>query len=370
METRPLKICLVAATLQTGGAERVVCDILEGLYKAGHEPYLFCTDGPGNMFDDATAIARQATTRRHTPWVIDFSVADALSKFVRQHRVDVIHAHNQPAQLYGAVAAIRTGRPLVVTIHGQGFGEPARAVRLRRCLTRFSTRLIAVSRDARQSMVDKCIASPDRILVVGNGVDLNKFSATAGTDHADALPKDAFVIGTVGRLSPEKNYPMLVHAFARLLKDSPDRYFLLIVGDGTDRQRIEREIAACEIRNSSLITGIEKDVTSWLRRMHIFCLSSNTEGMPITLLEAGACGLPSVLTDVGGIREVVENSVTGLLVPAGDEAGFADALRKLAGNEDLRRQMGAAARKRTEALYSMGAMIRRHIKIYRDVLRA
>lgn len=410
---RSLRVCQVAANLETGGMERVVCDLLEGLGKAGHDPYLFCTDGRGAFFDDAVAVGKQSSVRRPKPWIVDFGVVAALSEFIRQHNIDVVHAHNQLAQLYGVLAARRTGKPVVTTFHGQGFYDTARVIYLRRLLCRFTRRVVTVSRDSRQVLANKRISDIGRIRVIPNGVDTGKFSPESVANRPDqpcegsaVLPFGAFVVGSVGRLGKEKNYPMLVRAFARMVKNvskagpantgsqtlstecgesCPDagqlpsslrpkfygplsHLVLLIVGDGPDRDRIEKAIDEAGIRDHVVLAGLQKDVAWWLRRMHIFCLASDTEGMPITLLEAGATGLPSVATDAGGNTEVVDDGVTGLIVPRGDEVGFAEALQKLVEDDELRRRLGQAAMTRIRERYSLESMVEQYVRVYKETI--
>jgi glycosyltransferase involved in cell wall biosynthesis len=114
--------------------------------------------------------------------------------------------------------------------------------------------------------------------------------------------------------------------------------------------------------------GTQEDVRPWLECMDVFCLSSITEGTSMTLLEAGACGLPSVVTDVGGNREIVGNNASGIVVPAGDERAFAEALERLYADRSLRVQLGTEARRRVKDGYSAEQMIRAYEQVYREVL--
>ena len=140
--------------------------------------------------------------------------------------------------------------------------------------------------------------------------------------------------------------------------------FLLLVGDGPERGRIEEEMRRQGVADRCHITGMQSDVLPWLQEMDIFCLSSDTEGLSISLVEAGACGLPSVVTDVGGNREVVVEGETGLLTPKGDEAALAAALEKLTEDRSLRRRIGLAARKRIAEHFSLDQMTAEYRGVY------
>ena len=192
------------------------------------------------------------------------------------------------------------------------------------------------------------------------------------------VTKDGITIGTVGRLSVEKNYPLLVRAFAlmqnKLGTSDPSRSTphvqLLFVGDGEERERIEQEVTKVTERRERFdieFVGMQSNVYEWLQKMDIFCLSSITEGTSMTLLEAGAARLPCVVTDVGGNSEIVADGETGIVVPAGDEEAFAEALFKLVENKELRVRFGRAARKRVCERYSVKSMVGAYVSVYEEL---
>ena len=180
-----------------------------------------------------------------------------------------------------------------------------------------------------------------------------------------SLAPGTFVVGTVGRIVPEKNYPLLVRAFAAFHSRAPQSH-LLIVGDGPNAADVEKTIAALQIGDACTIAGMQEDILPWFRIMDVFCLSSWTEGTSITLLEACACGLPAVVTDVGSNGQIVEDKVTGLVVPPEDEKTLAQALENLYRNDDTKHILGIAARKRIEERYSVTNMVREYILIYSE----
>jgi len=180
------------------------------------------------------------------------------------------------------------------------------------------------------------------------------------------------VIGSVGRLSPEKNYSLLVRAFARVVHGyslSHNPPYILLVGDGADRANIEAEIVRLNLKGRCFITGLQNEVLPLLQAMDIFCLSSDTEGLSISLLEAGACGLPSVVTDAGGNREIIKDGVSGLVVPRRDEIALAAGFERLANDAALRHTMGEAARKIVENRFSLDTMVDGYVKVYNEVLQ-
>jgi len=181
------------------------------------------------------------------------------------------------------------------------------------------------------------------------------------------IPADVFVVGTVGRLSAEKDYPLLVRAFARFRVRNP-KSLLVIVGDGREEQAIRHAADECGVSEVCLLPGVQHDIPAWLQCMNVFCLSSEQEGTSVTLLEAGACGLPAVVTDVGGNGEVVQDEITGLVVPCGDADALSRAFERLAADASLREKMGRKARSRISEDYSVKRMVESYVEVYREVL--
>ena len=378
---RPLNICHVVPSLEVGGMERVVVDILKH-HSADDRGLLFCTDKKGDFFD-IMDVPRECAFREHPLFVVNWSVVNLLINFIRKHSVDVIHAHNHVAHLYSVLASLVTGKPVVLTIHGQGVFDTWRTLWLRRLLSARTDVVVAVSDNVGALMQARRIVSPLKVKVIRNGIDLKQAEKINQDMDGGALrrklgiPEDAFVIGSVGRFASEKNYPLLIHSFARLFagpkgpkgSENANHPFLILIGDGTERGKIDAVIRKSGVGDHVLLPGMQKfeDIPMWLKCMDVFCLSSMSEGTPITLLEAGALGLPSVVTNVGGNSEVVQDGVTGLIVPSGDEAELAAALEKLAQNAGLRQAMGKAAMNRIRSLYSMEQMMNGYTTLYRNV---
>jgi glycosyltransferase involved in cell wall biosynthesis/uncharacterized protein (DUF362 family) len=361
-----LRVCHLVTSLRTGGLERMVCDLIRGLKERGVPSVVFCTDEAGELFDGVLAEAKAAGRRKARALVIDWRLVRELHRFVRAHRVAVIHAHNPSPHLYGVIVSFLTGIPVVTTTHGQGYRERWRVRWLRRMLAARSKAVVFVSEDARRKARETRALSPARTVIIPNGIDTATFRPPAGGMREArvqlGIPDDAVLIGSVGRLSPEKNYVLLVQAVARAAQTENLR--LVLVGDGADRARIQSEIDALNLKGKCRITGLQQDVLPWLQAMDIFCLSSDTEGLSISLLEAGACGLPCVVTDVGGNAEIVADGVSGVVVPCGDVNALAAALERLV-HGDVRRRMGEAARRVVEERYSMDTMVREYERVYR-----
>jgi glycosyltransferase involved in cell wall biosynthesis len=174
-------------------------------------------------------------------------------------------------------------------------------------------------------------------------------------------------IGTIGRLNWAKDHAFLLKSFARMSHEIPDAR-LVIVGGGELKEDLEKLTTTLGLSSSVLMTGDRSDVPALLQAFDIFALSSQTEGYSIALLEAAASGLPAVATDVGGNSEIVQHGITGLIARYGDASSFATALRRLAGSEAIRRQMGNAARKWALQHATVPSMMHAYAEIYEEAL--
>jgi glycosyltransferase involved in cell wall biosynthesis len=211
-----------------------------------------------------------------------------------------------------------------------------------------------------------------KTLFIKNGVDTDKY-APGGTPAADApFAAGDIVIGTVARVQDVKNHRALVDAFARLRAQLPDlapRLKLAIVGDGPLLPAVREQVAKLGLDGAVWLPGARADIASVLHTFSIFALPSLAEGTPVSMLEAMACGLPVVASRVGGIPEVVDEGVQGLLVPVGDVDALTAALARYAQDADLRAHHGVAARARVEDRFSLRAMVAAYGLLYDGLCR-
>jgi len=351
-----MKILHLVICLDMGGQEIMICSLANQQHKNGHAICLGVLEYPGTLADRveplATWIGDQAHRGRR-------AALFSLVRFVRKHRIEMIHSHGPQPHFYAVMAHLLTGVPVVHTKHGRDYPDMPRRVLLNRVLSWFTRKIVAVSEDVAALARTHERVNPRKVAVVRNGVDCTRYTQTA----APRSTRSSLTIGSVGRLSAAKNYALLLQAFAAI---SIPEARMLLVGDGPERGKLERLADELGIAGRVAFVGQQADPRPFYGQMDVFCLSSDTEGTPLTLLEAGACGLPSAVTDAGGNAEVVRDGVTGLVVPKADTAALATALERLCGDAALRQQMGRAARQRIVAHYSVKAMVAG----YEQVLRA
>jgi len=341
----------------------VVVDLTRGLRDRGIESRLACLLDAGEWAGEAAV---------EGVWVGDLERNGAwrtlrgLCRYVRAHRIDLIHSHNSHPHKYAVPVSLLTRRPLVHTKHGRNWPDNPKWVWFSRQLSRFTKVVVPVSAEIEKIVTQVEKVPPVKVRTILNGVPRPRHGVTKSSSHQRelfGLPKAAFIVGSVGRFSPEKQYPRLVRTFAAMRRGLPD-CMLVLVGDGPERAKIEAAAEESGVADNALLTGMRSDVADWLACMDVFCLSSDQEGTSVTLLEAGAAGLPAVVTDVGGNAEIVEDGRTGIVVPFGDDAAMAEAFRRLASDRGLRESMGQRARERIAERYSIDSMVEQYVEVY------
>lgn len=303
-----------------------------------------------------------------------------LYRLFTETRPAIVHTRNLAA-LEAVVPARAAGVP--VRIHGEhgwDLSDPG-GVRLKFKLMRklyrpFVSHYVALSGQLARYLKHSVGVPESRIKRICNGVDARRFHpAPGGRGMLEGSPYNAsglIVIGTVGRLQPVKDQLNLVRAFALLMQRAPNearRLRLMIVGEGPLRPRIEAEIAHFGLGERVWLAGERGDIPDVLRAMDVFVLPSRAEGISNTILEAMACGLPVIATDVGGSGELVDHGRTGGLAPANNSEALAAFLERYVKDAGLRAKHGLAARERIEANFSIEHMVNSYQDLYLEKLR-
>ncbi|MEW6118606.1 MAG: TIGR03088 family PEP-CTERM/XrtA system glycosyltransferase [Pseudomonadota bacterium] len=311
----------------------------------------------------------------HRPAGHDLGWMRRLWRLLRTLKPDLVHTRNLAAleaQFVAAAAGIRA------TVHGEHgrdvfdlYGQNWKYNLLRRVARPFVSNYIAVSRDLETWLRLQIGVPPRKLHQIYNGVDGEKFHPREN-GRPEVLPPGfavpaTIVFGSVGRMVEVKDYPLLVQAFIRMVREAPDRAErarLVIVGEGPARAACQRLLDAAGLAERAWLPGERHDVAELMRAFDVFVLSSKNEGISNTILEALASGLPVVATAVGGNVELVDDDVNGRLVRAGDAADMAQALLDYCEAPERIRVHGARARREAEGRYSIPAMAEAYAAVY------
>jgi glycosyltransferase involved in cell wall biosynthesis len=275
---------------------------------------------------------------------------------------DVLHTHNPGPLLHGSAARMAGGVPVLIhTKHGRNSPEHRRSVRIARVASMAADRVVAVSEDAAAVAKEIEHVSSRKISVIHNGVEIAPPRAAGVRSAKRAI--------AVARLHPVKDHATLLQA-ARLVVDAEPDFQLDIVGDGECRPDLEALTERLGLRRCVRFLGIRTDVRELLDQAGVFVLSSLSEGISMTLLEAMSAALPIVATRVGGTPEVVSHGTTGYLVPPRDRHALAAAIVTLIGRPVKARQLGLAGRRRVESKFDVRHTVRAYEDLYLRTLAA
>jgi glycosyltransferase involved in cell wall biosynthesis len=356
----------VVHSLHVGGAEKLVHDLALRTDSTRFAVCVACLDDAGPLAPSLAAAGVPVEVLERRPG-LDARVVQRLRRLIVRHGVEVVHAHQYTPFFYGVTAARLAGARCLFTEHGRHHPDVRKPKRVaaNQVLARLAQATVAVSAFTRRALIENDGFSPERVSVLYNGVETR---GRAPVDRAEArarlgLPSDAPVVGVCARLSPEKNLPMLVDAFARVRQLFPTAR-LVIAGDGPARADVVQSVAARGLEGVVHLPGFVSDVPGLMPALDVFALSSLTEGTSITLLEAMLAGRPAVVTDVGGNPEIAVEGETAWLVPSGDTEAFADRIARLFASPAQANAFGAAARARVEARFTFEGMVRGYEALY------
>lgn len=303
-----------------------------------------------------------------------FACVREVASELKALKADVLCTSGYKPDIVGWRAARRAGLPVVCVSHGwTGATWKVRQYeRLDRWIHRRMDAVVCVS-NAQANKVRAAEVAEDKIVVIQNAVGDDAFlepKLELGEEMVNWFIKDPrWIVGAVGRLSPEKGFAVLVEAAAIVIQKRPEAGFVLF-GEGPLRDELEQLIAKRAIKSRFILAGFRNDVQQFLPNLDLGVMSSFTEGLPITLLEIGAAGVPTVATAVGGIPEVIDDGRTGFLVPPGDANALAQRILAMLDNDRQRAAMGQAARERVRKDFSFATTGPLYVEVFEKVVAA
>ncbi|MEX2317849.1 MAG: glycosyltransferase [Pirellulales bacterium] len=365
-------ICQLVHGLPVGGAEVLIDRIVRRLCSR-YRFIVACLDEVGQLGEILVQDGVRVVHLERRPG-FDWKCVRRLRHLLGAEGVQIVHAH-QCTPLAYALATQLLGRrpPVLLTEHGRFFPDtPSRKRKLfNRLFARAGDRFVAVGQTVQRALVENEGLASHRIQVVYNGIEWPEEEITS-IDRAQMRAKfgvtaEQCLVVQVARLDAIKDHQTALRAIA-LAAIRDNRIRLFVVGDGPESEKIEREIVKQSLQERVTMLGMRSDVRQLLAAADMFLLSSVSEGIPVTILEAMAAGVPVVATAVGGVPELIRHEEHGLLAPAGDAAGLADALVRLAREPELRARFARNARLRAATDFSEQSMITHYDRIYQGML--
>lgn len=360
----------ILSSFGMGGQERVAYDLAVSQLRAGWRVTAVSLASPpdGPLADEFRAAGIAVDSVARSLPRVDPILILRLAHWMRRHDAELVHTHNRMALIYGAPAARLAGARVVHTKHGR---NPRGGTRLAagKLAARFVDAFVAVSPETARVARDRNEVDERRLIVIQNGVELGRFHPDPGARERVrrelGIAVEARVVGTVGRVAAEKNQALLVRAMAPLVGPNVR---LIVAGDGPLMAQLSALVGTLGVARFVHLLGARRDVPEILNALDVFALSSDTEGLPLVVLEAMATGLPVVSTSVGGIPTVLDEGRTGFLVPARDEAALRDRVAALTADPAGCRACGDGARSSAITRYSAVRMQRDYLELYARVL--
>ncbi|MCS7197419.1 MAG: glycosyltransferase family 4 protein [Candidatus Bipolaricaulota bacterium] len=370
------RVLQIVTLSEWGGAQHIVY-LLAKYLRSDYEITVACAPGGplgGRLRAEGIRVLEIPELCRNPHPIRDPRALWKLYHLMKRERFEIVHTHSTKAGLLGRLAAAWAQVPIILfTAHGWAFSEgrlgPWRwlLAQVERLPARFSTKIICVSEYDRQLALRFRVAPKEKLVVIHNGVEPEPFCLT--TDKRElrlrlGMSDAAGVVTMVGRFAPPKDFETLIAAWEGLRAPS---WQLWLVGEGPRRSRLEELVRAKGLCQHIRFLRERHDVPAILKASDIFVLSSRWEGLPLTVIEAMFAGLPVIATRVGGVPELVEEGITGLLVPARDTRALGNALEQLINSAELRQRMGELGRQRALRQFTVDRMIRHMQALYREV---
>ncbi|HKY37045.1 MAG TPA: glycosyltransferase [Polyangiaceae bacterium] len=372
--SRPLRVFHLIKSLGRGGAEMLLAD---GPRLSDPARIVY---GFGYFLPHKDALVPEL--KRQFGHVVCFPATNAGAMFaqtarvaahLRHWRADLVHCHLPLAGAVGRLAGLAARVPVVYTEHN-AIERYHTATRLAaRATWRLQRRVIAVSSDVAAS-ISRAFGGAVPVQVVLNGVSLDRFVRGDFDGDRDRVRRELgiapehVVIGSVAVFRKQKRLDLWLEVARRVLDETPHARFLL-VGDGPERQLVERRVSELGLSGRVLLPGLQTDVRPYLAAMDVYLMTSDFEGVPLALLEAMAMQLTPVVTDAGGMPEMIQSGTNGIVLPRGDVASLAREVQALlAGGADRRHGYGEAARQRVRDRFSTRRMMSEIEQIYSDAV--
>jgi glycosyltransferase involved in cell wall biosynthesis len=365
-------------SLDVGGLERIVLDLVREGRRRGDRVSVVCIERLGFLADEVEATGGRVHSLGKPRGKSPHTVARA-RELLGRLQPDIVHTHQVGALWHLGRAARNLGVPIVHTEHSdqvalaRGWLAKLKARVMWRRTAALADRFCCVSEDIARSVRRWQTVPRHKVDVVLNGIDLTAFGLPHSVAEVRAslgIPAGALVMGTVGRLVEVKRHDLLIQAFAELHERGRlTNTWLLIVGDGPERERLERLAARLGVGDLTIFAGYQSQPQRLLRAMDLFVLTSRHEGLPLALLEAWAAGLAVVASSVGAIPQTVVHGVSGLLFPSGDRNALVKTLETLLESPSLISQLGRRGQARAQHRYSLTRMADDYSQRYRALIQ-
>jgi glycosyltransferase involved in cell wall biosynthesis len=374
MQPNRIRLLKMLTSFHIGGTERQVVNLALGIDPSRFDLHLACLRSSGTLMGELEALQIPRPEFRigrfYNP--VTFWQGMRLAQYIRKNRIQIVHSYGFYSNVFTVPTAWLAGKSFVVaSIRDTGDVLTPAQRRVQRMVCRLADCVLVNAEAIRDTLVEQGYA-PGKIIVIRNGITLEKFGKRQRNSvlrEELALPLFAPLVVVFSRLNQMKGIQYFLDAAIILAGRFPDVRFL-VVGDGESRKELEEYARRVGLGQRTVFTGFRSDVPELLSEAAVSVLPSLSEGLSNSLLESMASGVPVVATRVGGNPEVIEDGVTGLLVPLRDSAALAAAVGRLLEDKDLAASFGQAGIRRVAELFSMERSVHETEHLYQRLVEA
>lgn len=367
-----MRILYVITKSEIGGAQTHLMEVVRYMHYAGHD-VLVVTGTAGWLTNELAAIGVDYEIlpdliREINP-AKDIKTITSICHILEDKHPDIIHCHSSKAGIVGRIAGAIKNVPAVFTAHGWAFTSGVSSAKriiyaaIEHMMLGITKKVICVSEFDRQLAKRWFLHNYNRVVTVHNGIVDKAFNSNIVREYS--LPLKLI---SVARFSHQKNNMELIKAIEQINKLYSDNLQLNMVGDGPLLSEAQTYVTSHKLGNDVHFLGSRTDVDDILNQNDIFCLISNYEGLPISIIEAMRAGMPIIASDVGGVNELVQDGVNGFLIPRGNISELVEKLKYILDHKELIKSMGEASRKIYEEEYTADRMNQKILSVYNEVI--
>jgi L-malate glycosyltransferase len=366
-----IKLLKMLTNFNIGGTERQVANLVSGIDSSCFDLHLACFSNSGELQRDIEhlQIPRPEFQISRLYGLGTFRQAGRLTRYIRRNHIQIVHTYGFYPNVFAIPAARLAGVVIIASIRDTGDGLTPIQRRIQKFVCRMANCVLVNAEAIRKTLIGEGYR-PDNILVIRNGINLPSFRKhrNDGTiRHSLGLPPSARMVLVFARLNQLKGVDYFLDAAVSVAARFPDVYFV-IAGGGAHRKALEEHSLQLGLADRVVFTGFRTDIPALLSEATLSVLPSLSEGLSNSLLESMAAGVPAIATRVGGNPEVIEDGVTGLLVPPRDAHSLAEAMSLVLGDRDLAARLGDAGPRRVAHYFSVERTVSETEQLYRRLV--
>lgn len=347
-QTSGISVLHVATAHSWRGGEQQVAYLAGELQKKGIRQMILCSEGSAmQSFCLKEQIPCTAVSKRSS---VNLFYALKIKSACRQHGFSLVHTHDSHAQTFAVIAAMAGNRAKIIVSRRVDFPVSGNFFSRYKYNHPAVARILCVSEEIRRVMLP-VISDPLKLVTIHSGTDVSRFTGkrARGILHREYhLPAGCKIAGNISALAPHKDYPTFVRT-ARRLHQADESLRFFIIGDGPEKEHIASLVRSAGLEDVVVMTGFRTDIPDVMPELDVMLITSETEGLGTTILDAFACGVPVVATAAGGIPEMIDDGKTGMLAAVGDDASLAEKTHRVLTDPGLRTRLTEAARKSLDA---------------------